>query len=62
MTTTRTTHPPDDPLGYDGTVLQRLRKMAEDELAGVNADVVSEESAVLRARLGLRGRKLRIWI
>ena len=43
-----------DPLGYEGNVVERLRAMAEDELAGVNDSAVQEEAAVLRARLGLR--------
>lgn len=42
-----------DPLGYEGDVLDRLRAMAEDELAGVGVAAVDEEAAVLRARLGL---------
>jgi hypothetical protein len=43
-----------DPLGYAGNVVERLRAMAEDELAGVNDTAVREEVAVLRARLGLQ--------
>jgi hypothetical protein len=42
-----------DPLGYEGDVLDRLRAMAEDELAGIGEVAVEEEAAVLRARLGL---------
>jgi hypothetical protein len=42
-----------DPLGYEGGVLDRLRAMAEDELAGIGEAAVEEEAAVLRARLGL---------
>lgn len=42
-----------DPLGYEGDVLDRLRAMAEDELAGIGEAAVEEEAAVLRARLGL---------
>jgi hypothetical protein len=40
-----------DPLGYEGPVLDRLRVMARDELAGVGDAAVQEEAAVLRARL-----------
>ena len=42
-----------DPLGYEGDVLDRLRAMAEDELAGIGMAAVDEEAAVLRARLGI---------
>ncbi|MFT3940316.1 hypothetical protein [Rhodopseudomonas sp.] len=42
-----------DPLGYDGDVIERLRAMAADEIAGINDTAVEEEAAVLRARLGL---------
>jgi hypothetical protein len=42
-----------DPLGYEGDVLDRLRAMAEDELAGIGAAAVDEDAAILRARLGL---------
>ena len=42
-----------DPLGYEGDVLDRLRAMAEDELAGIGEAAVEEEAAVLRARLSL---------
>jgi hypothetical protein len=50
-----------DPLGYEGDVLDRLRAMAEDELAGIGVAAVDEEAAVLRARLGLNkeGRAIR---
>jgi hypothetical protein len=46
-----------DPLGYDGSVPERLRAMAEDELAGINDAAVEDEVVVLRARLGLRKKK-----
>jgi hypothetical protein len=42
-----------DPWGYEGDVLDRLRAMARDELAGIGETAVEEEAAVLRARLGL---------
>ena len=42
-----------DPLGYEGTVVERVRATAEDALAGVNEDCVEEEAAVLRNRLRL---------
>lgn len=52
MATIRTTTTTDqDPLGYDGTVEQRLRAMAEDAVAGRNSEAVAAEAAVLRARL-----------
>ena len=44
----------DDPLGYDGDVLARVRAMAQDALAGVNENIVEEEAAILRNRLRLR--------
>jgi len=44
----------DDPLGYDGSVLARVRAMAQDALAGVNEDAVAEEAALLRSRLRLK--------
>jgi hypothetical protein len=46
-----------DPLGYDGSVSERLRAMAEDELAGINDAAVEDEVAVLRARLGLQKKE-----
>jgi hypothetical protein len=49
MPTVKTTPPADDPLGYDGTVIERLRKMAQDEFAGVNSVAVEEEAAVQEA-------------
>ncbi|MFN7192988.1 MAG: hypothetical protein ACK5U4_16265 [Rhodospirillales bacterium] len=52
MATIRTiTTQTSDPLGYDGDVLERVRKMALDAVNGVNADAVKEEAAILRARL-----------
>lgn len=54
MTTiVRTAPPANDPLGYEGDVLARVRAMAHDALAGANEDAVEEEAAVLRNRLGL---------
>jgi hypothetical protein len=50
----------DDPLGYDGSVLERVRAMAEDAVAGVNAQAVKEEAALLRNRLGVGARRVRI--
>src|ERR1700674_2727841 len=50
-TVVKTIRRDDDPLGYDGGVLARVRAMAEDALAGVNEDAVEEEAAVLRSRL-----------
>jgi hypothetical protein len=44
----------DDPLGYEGGVLARVRAMAKDAVAGVHEDAVDEEAAVLRRRLRLR--------
>jgi hypothetical protein len=44
----------DDPLGYEGGVLARVRAMANDALAGVNEDSVEEEAALLRNRLHLK--------
>jgi len=44
----------DDPLGYEGSVLARVRAMAKDAVAGVHEDAVDEEAAVLRWRLHLR--------
>jgi hypothetical protein len=40
-----------DLLGYRGSVLERLRAMAKDELAGLNGAAVERETAVLRLRL-----------
>jgi len=44
----------DDPLGYEGDVLARVRAMAKDAIAGVHEEAVDEETAVLRGRLHLR--------
>jgi hypothetical protein len=49
----------DDPLGYDGSVLARLRAMAEDAIAGINEDAVEEEAALLRNRLRLEPLRYR---
>lgn len=46
-------HQGDDPLGYDGDVVTRVRAMAKDALAGVNEDAVAEEAAILRPTLRL---------
>ena len=46
----------DDPLGYEGDALTRVRAMAQEAIAGVNEDAVEEEAAVLRNRLGLSHR------
>lgn len=47
----------DDPLGYEGEVLARVRAMAEDAIAGINEDCVEDEAAVLRSRLHLKPRR-----
>ncbi|MBC7907522.1 MAG: hypothetical protein H7Y60_12360 [Rhodospirillaceae bacterium] len=49
---TTTTHDA-DPLGVDGRlpVLERLRQIAEDAVAGRNEEAVHSEAVVLRARL-----------
>jgi len=44
----------DDTLGYEGSVVARVRAMAQDAVAGVNEDAVEEEAAVLRNRLRLK--------
>ena len=44
----------DDPLGYEGSVLARVRAMAEDAIAGVHEGAVDEEAAALRRRLHLQ--------
>jgi len=44
----------DDPLGYEGGVLTRVRAMARDAIAGVHEEAVDEEAAVLRRRLNLQ--------
>lgn len=54
MVTIRTTTTGTDPLGYDGPLPERLRAMAEDAPVGRNQDAVEAETAVLRARLGLK--------
>lgn len=59
MTTVKTTTATDDPLGYEGDAITRVRAMAQDALAGVNEVAVEEEAAVLRNRLGLTHRILR---
>jgi hypothetical protein len=41
MTTTKTTQPASDPLGYDGIVIEHLRRLAEDKLAAINSDPVA---------------------
>jgi hypothetical protein len=51
-TTVKTIRPADDPLGYEGDTIARVRAMAEDALARVNQDRVDEEAAILRSRLG----------
>jgi hypothetical protein len=56
MTTVKTTTAMDDPLGYEGDVVSRVRAMAQDAHAGVNEQAVEEEAAVLRNRLGLTHR------
>jgi hypothetical protein len=43
-----------DPLGYDGSVLERVRAMAQDALAGANEDAVEEEAALIRRCLHLK--------
>ena len=53
-TVVKVTRQDDDPLGYEGGVLARVRAMAEDALAGVNESSVDEEAAVLRNRLHLK--------
>jgi hypothetical protein len=50
----------DDPLGHDGSVLERVRVMAEDAVAGINNNAVSEEAAILRNRLGVGTSRFRI--
>lgn len=50
-TVVKTTHPVDDPLGYDGTTLERVRAMARDAIDRRHEGAVHEEAAVLRARL-----------
>jgi hypothetical protein len=50
-TQVKTTHPQDDPLGYSGSLAERVRAMARDAIDHVNDDAVREEAAVLRARL-----------
>jgi hypothetical protein len=52
-TTVKTIRLADDPLGYEGDTIARVRAMAEDALARVNQNQVDEEAAILRARLGL---------
>jgi hypothetical protein len=60
MTTVKIVSPvTDDPLGYEGDVLARVRAMAQDAITGVNEDAVEEEAAVLRNRLGLTHRMSR---
>ena len=49
----------DDPLGYQGSVLARVRAMAQDALGRVNEDAVEEEAAVLRNRLRLQSPRPR---
>ena len=57
MTSVKIVNPAmDDPLGYEGDALARVRAMAQDAIAGVNEDAVEEEAAVLRNRLGLNHR------
>jgi hypothetical protein len=51
----------DDPLGYEGDVLARVRAMAQDAVASVNEDAVEDEAAILHNRLGLTHRMPEIW-
>jgi hypothetical protein len=53
-TVVKVTRRDDDPLGYEGSVVARVRAMARDAVAGVNEDAVEEEAAVLRNRLRLK--------
>jgi len=53
-TVVKATRRGDDPLGYEGSVVARVRAMARDAVAGVNEDAVEEEAAVLRNRLRLK--------
>jgi hypothetical protein len=53
-TVVKVTRRDDDPLGYEGSVVARVRAMAQDAIAGVNEDAVEEEAAVLRNRLRLK--------
>jgi hypothetical protein len=53
-TVVKVTRSDDVPLGYEGSVVARVRAMARDAVAGVNEDAVEEEAAVLRNRLRLK--------
>ena len=59
---------PNDPLGYDTSDPDYIRKMARDALTGRNEDAVDAESAALRKAFGLKPRqptrrqRLRRWM
>ncbi len=53
-TVVKVTRRDEDPLGYEGSVVARVRAMAQDAVAGVNEDAVEEEAGVLRNRLRLK--------
>jgi hypothetical protein len=52
---------PDDPLGYDTSDPDYLRKMARDALTGRNQDAVDAEVEAMVRALGLPAKPLTRW-